>query len=109
MKKHLAEFSLKEGEIIFDFVGYNDCDDFTKIIHIIEEFINPGEIDYSGITDMSGYFIKDHIRVELEYDGMLGNSCIYKDTGNSEDLEKVRGWAKTIWDELQKRENEPVY
>ena len=109
MNKHLAELSLKKGEIMFDFVGYEEWEDFIKIYKIIKEFLNPKEQHCIGLTDIYGYFIKDHIRIELEYDEMVGNSCIYKDTGNPEDLEKVRGWAKIIWDELQKRENEPVY
>ena len=108
MNKHLAEFSIKEGEIIFSFVGYDDCDDFMKIYTTIKKLLQPEHLECLGFTDIRGYFIKDHIRVRVEYDGMLGNSCIYKDTGNAEDLEKVRGWVKVIWDELQKRENEPV-
>jgi hypothetical protein len=107
MEKQLIETSYKNKEKYFYFVKYDDWKDFIRIVKIVKENIVPDKIKYSGITDMNGYFIKDGIRIEINYD-FTGNELLYKDTGNPEDLEKVRGWAKTIWDELQKWENETV-
>ena len=59
------------------------------------------EVRCKGITDMHGYFIKDGIRVNMEYDSMIGNWLEYKNSGSEADLNRVREWAQLIWDHLQ--------
>jgi hypothetical protein len=109
MDKKFVEYKSENNIWNFMFVGYCEWEDFDLIIEIVNRILNPDELQYSGVTDMQGYFIKDKLRILLSFNSMTWNELLYKDTGNPEDLEKVRGWAKTIWDELQKRENEPVY
>ena len=101
MKKQLVEGTPREGWITFFFNDYDDSDDFTKIIQIIRQLIQPTKLYYNGLEDMNGYFIKDDIRVELEYDTMLGNMIEWKNDGHIENRKKVRKWVKTIWEALE--------
>lgn len=101
MKKKLVETSFENGEKYFYFVKYDDLEDFEKIIQIIKERLNPSELNERyGWDDASGYFVKEGIRIGINYD-MTGNEMVYQDRGNPEELEKVRKWVKTIWEALE--------
>lgn len=100
MVKKLIETSDTDQSIVFYLSGYDDCDDFMKIYDIIKSRLTPDDIRCAGMTDMCGYFIKDGIRVDLEFDTMTGNEIIYRNTGHPHDLEKVRGWVQLIWNIL---------
>ncbi len=103
MEKRLIETPFEKGEKYFYFCEYDDWEIFLEIVKVVKEKICPEEIEYKNWWDaMSGYFIKDGIRIEMNYD-MSGNELLYKDTGHSQDLEKVRSWVQIIWDELQKQ------
>ena len=41
--------------------------------------------------------------MELRFGEMTGNEMLYKSTGKAEDAEKAKGWARLIWEELEKR------
>lgn len=88
---------------MFYYKGYDYWEDFDLMFKIVDEKIHPEKSDYWGITDMSGYFVKDGVRMEVEFDSMCGNDILYKSTGKAEDAEKAKGWARLIWEELEKR------
>ena len=103
MEKKLMEAPHENGDWAFYFNCYDYWEDFVLIFEIADEKIHPEKSDYRGITDMDGYFIKDGIRMEVFNDDMIGNRMLYKSTGKAEDAEKARGWARLIWEELEKR------
>ncbi len=100
MKFELIETSQKNNEITYDFNGFDDCDHFLKIIKIIKDIIKPSRCKYSGLTDMDGYFEKDGLHVDTEYNSMIGNYLIFKGENTEANLKKVREWAKIIYDNL---------
>ncbi len=101
MEYRLTISDSKENTIEYDFIGFDNWTDFDKIIKIAKQGIKPDEIHYRGVTDMHGYFIKDGIRVDIEYDSMIGNWLVYKkEKNNEEHLEKVTEWARLIFDSL---------
>lgn len=103
MEKRLIEGPFRNGTKYFHFCEYDDWEIFLEIVKVVKEKICPEEIKYSGLDDISGYFIKEGIRVDFEYDSITRIAMIYRDTGHSQDLEKVRSWVQIIWDELQKQ------
>lgn len=103
IEKKLVEAPQENEDLAFYFNCYDYWEDFVLIFKIVNEKIHPEKSDYSGITDMDGYFIKDGIRMEVYFDEMVGNDMLYKSTGKAEDAEKARGWARLIWEELEKR------
>ena len=100
MKKELREGTPKSGWVTFCFNGYDDCDDYLKIIDSIKEVVKPDKITFRGMEDMDGYFIKNGLKVTVEYDSMIGNMLEYENNGTSENLDEVRHWVKQIWDNL---------
>ena len=102
-EKKLRETPRNNGDLWFYFNGYGYWEDFLLIFKIVDEKIQPVERHYRGITEMDGYFIKDGIRMEVEFWDMEANRMLYKSTGKAEDAEKARGWARLIWEELEKR------
>ena len=103
MEKKLIEVPEENGDWSFYFNCYDYWEDFLLIFNIADEKIQPMERHYRGITEMDGYFIKDGIRMEVFFWDMDGNRMVYKSTGKAEDAEKARGWARLIWEELEKR------
>ena len=100
MDKKLVEGILKNNDLIFGFVGFDDWTDFDKIIAIIKNRINPDNLDYQGMTDMNGYFVKDGLHVEIRYNSMMGNDLVFKEERTEENLNKLRKWSKVIFDNL---------
>ena len=100
MKYELIETNQNNNEITFDFNGFDDCDDFVKIMNIIKGVIKPKICKYSGLTDMDGYFEKDGLRVVAEYNSMIGNYLIFNGDKTEVNIAKVRRWAKLIFDNL---------
>ena len=103
MKKELIEYKEENGDIEFFFNGYDYWEDFDLIYDFVKDKIHPESDGRRGITDMDGYVVKDGIRMELRFDEMTGNEMLYKSTGKAEDAEKAKGWARLIWEELEKR------
>jgi hypothetical protein len=99
MEHRLAE-AKKEGLVRFHFVEFDDGMDFIAIVRIIKTIIKPDKIDYRGIEDSNGYFEKDGLHIDLEYDGLIGNWMEFKGEQTKENLAKVRGWAELIFNEL---------
>lgn len=99
---NLAEYFDKEGSYIFDFVGlqYDFC--LMDLSDIVKSILKPKVIVKTdlGWSSADGYFIKDHILVEMHEDQMLGLwlSCP-KDTP-PKSVEKVRIWAKVVFDHM---------
>lgn len=90
-----------EGSVItYDFFGFDDWRDFDKIVSIIKENIRPTKIDWQGIEDMNGYFEKEGLLVNLEYDSMGQNYIEFKGEQTKENLAKVKGWAELIFNKL---------
>ena len=83
--------------------GFEDGKFFLRIIHIIQQVINPEIINYQGGEDIDGFFEKDGLRVQVEYDTMLGNMIEVESNYQPDELDKVRKWVKQIWDALQKQ------
>ncbi|NPV90072.1 MAG: hypothetical protein HPY50_04760 [Firmicutes bacterium] len=104
--KKFLEYENLKGDIVFDLFGFRDCEDFVTMTKIIKVIIKPNSIQYSGIIDMDGYFVKDGIRVEMEYDSMTGNELIYKGDRSEEKVAKVRQWAQIVFSELMRRDQE---
>lgn len=92
--------TVEDKVITFDFFGFDDWHDFNKIISIIKSTIRPTKIEWQGATDMNGYFEKDGVLVNLEYDSMGQNYLEYKGEQTETNLAKVRGWANIIFDNL---------
>ena len=91
----------KESNIVeYHFVEFDDGMDFISITRIIEDKISPDKMDYQGIEDMHGFFEKDNLHVDLEYDGMIGNWMEFKGEQSEKNLAKVREWANIIFDNL---------
>jgi len=105
MEYKLTESGKTSTEKTFYFVGFDDWEDFVKIMKLVEEKIKPNESNYKGITDMNGYFKKDGITVEVEYSSMVGNCMIFKGTQTDANIEKVRLWAITIIENLKGSRN----
>ncbi|MDR6553767.1 hypothetical protein [Paenibacillus qinlingensis] len=82
--------------VVFDFEGYDTGVDLLDIIKIIRSQINPEKIEYIGITDMKGYFIKNNIKVLIEHNQWTGNTFKYE-VGNEHNIEVVRQWANTVF------------
>ncbi|WP_459477390.1 hypothetical protein [Clostridium saccharoperbutylacetonicum] len=102
MQYKLTESISNDNKIIYDFVGFEDWKDFVKIMDIIKVKINPDKIDYKGITDMNGYFEKDGLYVEIQYDEMIGNYVEFKGDKSEENIIKIRRWINVIFDSLIK-------
>ena len=102
MNPELVEYESKGEEREFFFNGYDDGMDFLNIVRIIKKVISPEQLHYHGWENSEGYFIKEGIQITLRND-FTGNELVYKDTGNPDELDKVRKWVKQIWDALQKQ------
>ena len=99
MEHRLTEVK-KEGLSRYHFVEFDDGMDFIRITEIIKNRIHPDRMDYYGIEDMHGFFEKDSLHVDLEYDGMIGNWMEFKGDQTEMNLAKVRKWAEIIFDDL---------
>ena len=53
-------------------IGFDYWEDFLIIIDVINNYVLPEEIKYSGVTDIFGYFIKNGLKVDMECTSMLG-------------------------------------
>ena len=100
MQYKLAESISENSKITYDFVGFDDWRDFVKIMNIVKDNIKPNKSDYQGITDINGYFEKDGLYIEVQYDEMIGNYLEFKGDKTDENLNKVKEWAKIIFDNL---------
>jgi len=100
MKKYKLVDTSDANIVSYDFVGFDDWIDFEKIMRFVRTRIEPERANYQGITDMHGYFDKDGLHVELEYDGAVGNWLEFKGERTEQNLSKVREWANLIFDEL---------
>lgn len=102
-EKRLIEYQKDSGILDIFFNGFDFQSDFLAIVKILKDYVKPTEIDY-GLSweDASGYFVKDCIRVEIECN-LVGNMWIYQSTGTEQELEKVRGWARLVWDKLMEQ------
>lgn len=99
MEHRMAEKN-KASYTIYYFFGFDDWRDFDKIISIVKNNIRPTKIDWQGAEDMNGYFEKDGLLVNMEYDSMGQNYMEFKGEQNEKNLEKVREWANIIFDNL---------
>ena len=99
MEKKLIEVFDKNC-VEYHFVEFDDGMDFIRITRIIKDKISPDQLDYQGIEDMHGFFEKDSLHIDLEYDGMIGNWMEFKGEQSDKNLRKVREWANTIFDNL---------
>lgn len=101
MNKRLSEGLMEsKNEYIFAFVGFDDYNDYIQIINIIKNVLKPDICKYSGLTDMYGYFEKDGLQVDVEFNWMIDNCLIFKGERTENNLQKVREWAKIIFDNL---------
>lgn len=102
MRYKLSESTSDDNKITYDFVGFDDWRDFVKIMNIIKDKINPNKSDYQGITDMNGYFEKDGLYIEVQYDEMIGNYLEFKGDQSERNIIKIREWANVIFENLMK-------
>ena len=100
MERKLVECLVDSGTYEFYFKGYEEFNDFLKIVAIIKNTIKPEKLNYSGLEDVSGYFVKDGVQINMLFD-MTGNEMIYNNKGYKNDIKKVRKWISEIWNELQ--------
>jgi hypothetical protein len=98
--KHKMVETIKEDKVVYDFFWFDDWRDFDKIIFIVKDKIKPDKIDWNGLEDMNGYFEKDGLLVNLEYDSMGQNYIEFKGEQTERNLAKVREWANIIFDNL---------
>ena len=49
---------------------------------------------------MNEYFEKDELYIEVQYDEMIGNYLEFKGDKTDGNLDKVKEWAKIIFDNL---------
>ena len=90
---------LQNGDIYVPMLNFDDWKDFLSLVSTIKEVVKPDTIRYQGITDMSGYFVKEAQRVELEYDEMLGSGMVIrKNDINSNSMDLVNEWIQQIID-----------
>ena len=100
MQYKLVESISENNKITYDFVGFDDWRDFIKIMDIVNKELKPNKTDYQGITDMNGYFEKDELYIEVQYDEMIGNYLEFNGDKTDENLRKIKEWAKIIFDSL---------
>ena len=100
MQYKLVESISENNKITYDFVGFDDWRDFIKIMDIVNKELKPNKTDYQGITDMNGYFEKDELYIEVQYDEMIGNYLEFTGDKTDENLRKIKEWAKIIFDSL---------
>lgn len=101
MQHKLSESISDTGTITFDFIGFDDWKTFVKIMEIVEDRIKPDKSNYQGVTDMNGFFEKDGLRVEIQYDEMIGNFLEFKGEKTNDNLIIIREWAQLIFDSLK--------
>lgn len=98
----------KEKTIIFDFSGFDKWMDFNKIEDIIKQKIKPEGIDVGASFDgRHGHFEKNGLQVEFIFDPMIGNIMKIVGEKTVSDMEKVRIWAKMIFNELIANDKRP--
>lgn len=91
----------KEKTIIFDFSGFDKPKDFDTIEDIIKRKIKPKRFDVKASFDaVAAYFDKDGLKIEIVFDPMMGNTMKIVGEKTISDMEKVRIWAKMIFDHL---------
>ncbi|MEL4105372.1 hypothetical protein AAFA46_00840 [Oscillospiraceae bacterium WX1] len=100
MDRRLFEVLLSGNNYVFGFAGFEESEDFSKIMKIIEEEIRPNRCNGGGLEDKLGYFDKDGFRVEVEFNSIMGNFLVYQGQRSDENLAKIREWAKIIFDNL---------
>lgn len=96
MKKELREFNYEGNKYIYiseneeyraldQFLKEQDCEDTLKYWN--------GFFGYSG-----GYFICEGIRINMDYDDMLGMCLFVPDSISDSDLAKFRQWAARMYE-----------
>ena len=100
MEKKLIEYRRDNGVWKFFFEGYEDQVDHIDILVLIKAVIRPETYRYDGEYTR---YNKEGINFSVLYFDMGGTSLEYQDTGRPEDLEKVRGWVKKVWDALEQK------
>lgn len=89
--------TLENGDIYIPLINFDKWEDFLLLISAIKGIVKPDIIQYGGITDMSGHFIKQNQRVGIEYDSMTGNGIIIrKEDINSDSIFLVNEWIRQI-------------
>ena len=95
---NIKEIVLTNGDIYFPLTGLDDWGDFKFVVLAIKNVIMPEYIEYKGITDISGYFIKNAQRIDIEYEEMVGNGLIWrKQYQNQNNVNIVRKWVNEIF------------
>ncbi len=79
-------------------IGFDYWEDFLIIIDVINNYVFPEEIKYSGITDIFGYFIKNGLKVDMECASMLGVIfTIPKDRFTNVEFDDAYKMLNSIW------------
>lgn len=104
MKEYFSTYS-KEHVFILDEDGDN-YSSFDKAIDIIKKNIHPlkKNIKHDFFDGGSGFFIKDDIKVKIICSNWDGTELRVNEYINKEDLDKVRKWAREIYNEIHKKE-----
>lgn len=100
MQYKLVESISENSKITYYFVGFDDWRDFVKIMNIVKNNIKPDKSNYQGITDMNGYFKKDGLYIEVQYDEMIGNYLEFNGDKTDENLNRIKEWSEIIFDNL---------
>ena len=98
--KNICGFMLSgKYEIAFNEYIYNDCRDGIELEKIVQCALKPEIYDSSGSwCGMSGFFIKDNIRVDTYWNDML-DYLWQIDTDDEAVQKKVYEWACEVYDE----------
>ena len=89
-------------EIAYNEYIYNNCIDGIELEKIVQSTLKPEKYDSSGSwCGMSGFFIKDNIRVDTYWNDMM--DYFWKiDTNDETVQQKVYEWACEVYDEYLK-------
>lgn len=88
-----------QGHIYFEI---NEDDIYFQFKKLLKEKLNVSNLTYdSGFDSGKGFFIKDEINVGVRYIGGLGFEMFIPATLPSDQIDKVRGWAELIREELK--------
>lgn len=97
----IKEIRKEDNSIQFFLFGLAlHVDDMFLVTNFIKESLNPSQFDYKYDwfdTYEKGYFVKDNIRVDIEWSIYTDYSFIIDKYSNQETIDLVRNWVREIF------------
>ncbi len=102
----LEEIQLKNGSVLVSVTGYGGETDFYAMYDLIQQLLQPEQASY-GVDSMcvDGSFRKEGLLVRMSSECVTDCCCFHYDAKNMtpEEAEKVRGWIRTVTEELHRK------